>query len=137
VPNDDVYQTDLPHHIHFWVGRPTVDVSGSSPFAEAQVRMSDGLYELQSINLAGWTLPAMAISTDLAKWIPYLKRSNTSRICDVHAAIQWRRTSKAEDETIAIAGLLNVDVDKLLRAEGEERKVQFWKLLGSVPQGIV
>jgi hypothetical protein len=63
--------------------------------------------------------------------------NDTTLIEFVQAGIQWRSTSRLEDETIAIAGVLDIDPASLLKLEGEERKAELWRLIKSVPNDIL
>lgn len=58
----------------------------------------------------------------------YGSRDNLSKISLtlglVAHAVRWRTTSRAEDETLAIAGLLQVDVRELLSAPSPEERIK-------------
>lgn len=50
----------------------------------------------------------------------------------------YRRTSsKPDDECLAVAPFLNIDVSPLLAVEGEERMIRFWDKVKFVPRAIV
>ena len=50
----------------------------------------------------------------------------------------YRRTSsKPDDECLAVAPFLNIDVSLLLAVEGEERMIRFWDKVKFVPRAIV
>lgn len=50
----------------------------------------------------------------------------------------YRRTSsKSDDECLAVALFLNIDVRPLLEVEGEERMIHFWNEVQHVPKGII
>ena len=51
-------------------------------------------------------------------------------------ALNWRSTSKAEDELPAIAPLVNVDPGILIGLEGEQKTQAFYQLLGNLPYDI-
>jgi hypothetical protein len=47
--------------------------------------------------------------------------------------IPFRSCSRLDDETLALAPFMGLDVTNLLKARGDERTVLFWKLLRQVP----
>ena len=100
-------------------------------------QMKDGLYELDPSLLPPPTLPLMTIWAHLAKQLKALTITDVPAISSVQATLRWRQTSKPDDETLAIAGILNIDSSILLKYEGEARKARFWALLQSVPKGII
>ncbi|KAF9262441.1 hypothetical protein L218DRAFT_867422, partial [Marasmius fiardii PR-910] len=60
---------------------------------------------------------------------------NTSKVIGM---LQYRTTSKPEDETLAIAGLLNIDISKLLAESDPESRVQTLLLeLRTLPTNIL
>jgi hypothetical protein len=96
------------------------------------------------------SLPLGTIWLSLAKYLEKLKPLGPrkppgtggrlgSRLGMVYSGLRWRRTSKSDDETIAIAGVLGLDknVGDLLSLIGEERKVMFWRLLKWVPRNVI
>ena len=103
-------------------------------------KMKDGLYELIPSQLPPPTLPLIAIWTHLAKQLKTLTSESNSGvriISSVQATLAWRQTSKPDDETLAIAGILGLDASILQLHESEARKATFWKLLGSIPKGVI
>ncbi|EMD37259.1 hypothetical protein CERSUDRAFT_94267 [Gelatoporia subvermispora B] len=55
---------------------------------------------------------------------------------EVAAALQYRTTSKPEDETLAISSLLDVDVSQLLAAPPDERMTTLFMMLRRLPFDI-
>ena len=54
--------------------------------------------------------------------------------------ISHRTSSTHDDEALAMASLLNLDVSdisRLLDVDGEERMIRFWSMVPSIPRGIV
>lgn len=104
------------------------------------LQMKDGLYELDPTRLPPPTLPLTTIWVQLARLVGALRRQPHTQIPmigHVHSTLRWRSTSKADDETLAIAKMVSIDTSVLLQYEGEARKAAFWRLLGSIPKGIV
>lgn len=102
----------------------------------------DGLVELDPtpMRLPPAKLPLPTIWMYLVQQLEKLTKRPRARgqmIGAVHSTLRWRNTSKDDDETLAIAGMLDVDVADLLVLKGEERKAKFWKLLGTVPKNII
>ncbi|KAL1638041.1 hypothetical protein SLS58_009062 [Diplodia intermedia] len=53
-------------------------------------------------------------------------------------ALSWRTTSKATDETIAIAALFDIDSDRLISVEGSEARMRaFFLMVGRTPWDII
>lgn len=52
-------------------------------------------------------------------------------------ALSWRSTTKVNDETLAIGTVLGIDVGRLVKVDGEVRKMMFWKLVHKVPYNII
>jgi len=103
-------------------------------------KMKDGLYELMPSMLPPPTLPLSTIWMHLARQLKTLARESNSRvrtIGSVKATLAWRQTSKPDDETLAIAGLLGLDASILQQHESEARMAAFWKLLRSIPKGVI
>jgi hypothetical protein len=103
-------------------------------------KMKDGLYELIPSQLPPPTLPLITIWTHLARQLRTLTSESNSgvrTISSVQATLAWRQTSKPDDETLAIVGILGLDASILQQHESEARKATFWKLLRSVPQGVI
>ncbi len=103
-------------------------------------QMKDGRYELNPTRLPSSTLPLTIIWTQLAKELEKLRGTPDPKVPMIalaQATLRWRSTSKADDETLAIAGILGIDASELLKYDGEERKAVFWKLLKSIPKGVI
>jgi hypothetical protein len=58
-------------------------------------------------------------------------------ISDVSRALTWRTTSRREDETLAVCGLLGVDAGELVSLKAEERMRAFLLRIGKLPRSIV
>ncbi|MCJ1379162.1 hypothetical protein MMC17_002262 [Xylographa soralifera] len=77
-------------------------------------------------------------------YIPYRNIAWTlSRLCqktealtlmDTHSLLGPRECSRPEDETLAIAPLLGLNITHLTEFEGQDRVAKFWQLVGRVPQ---
>ncbi|KAH9856844.1 hypothetical protein C2E23DRAFT_809444 [Lenzites betulinus] len=70
-------------------------------------------------------------------------RSSTSPLAtpnftltDVFSSLQWRSTSRPSDETLAVAGLLNVDAGVLVALPSEERLPHLLRELGAVDDSL-
>ncbi|KAI0548862.1 hypothetical protein F4679DRAFT_548924 [Xylaria curta] len=68
---------------------------------------------------------------------PELKRN--SDLAEMLHMLRLRNTSRASDEVVAIADLLDLDVQPLLAAKGdlEEQRKLFFQLLESIPRDII
>ena len=75
---------------------------------------------------------------DLGKEIYRLQSPHgESNVGQMARALSWRSTTKADDETLAIGTVLGIDVGRLLKVDGEVRKMMFWKLVQHVPYNII
>ncbi|KAF7346514.1 Het domain protein [Mycena sanguinolenta] len=63
--------------------------------------------------------------------------SKAFNVAQIARALKWRTTSRAEDETLAIAGLMDIDAGKLVDVSGHERMKTFFLLVGKVPPSII
>jgi hypothetical protein len=102
----------------------------------------DGLLELDptASGLPRASLPLSTIWLYLSQYLEKLRKRPKEKgqlIGVVHSTLRWRNTSKEDDETLAIAGILDIDVSQLIESMGEERKAKFWKLLEIVPKNII
>jgi hypothetical protein len=79
------------------------------------IELASELFRLQKNRLQGWSL----------------------KIADVVKALTWRTTSRASDETLAIAGLLNVDAYKLAQLEPKSRIRHFLIEVRELPSDII
>lgn len=103
-------------------------------------QMKEGRYELDPNQLPSATVPLTTIWIHLARQLEKLTtkpKDQTPLISFAQTTLRWRSTTKSEDETLAIAGILGIDASVLLQYDGEERKAVFWKLLKSVPKGVI
>ena len=103
-------------------------------------QMKDGLYELDPTRLPPATLPLATIWVQLARLVGALRskpHSQIPMIGHIHSTLRYRNTSKADDETLAIARMVEVDLSVSLQYDGEARKAAFWRLLGSIPKGVI
>jgi hypothetical protein len=68
-----------------------------------------------------------------------MKRSGygTYTIGDVSRSLRWRNTTRATDETLAIASLLGIQVFPFLDLTGEGRMLLLFKKLGIFPRNIL
>lgn len=51
-------------------------------------------------------------------------------------ALNWRSTSKIEDELLAITPLMNVDTDIIIGLEGEQKTQAFYQMIGNMPYDV-
>ena len=58
-------------------------------------------------------------------------------IGDIVHSLEWRTTSRAEDETLAIAGLANVDARELINLPPHERMRAFLLQVEKFPPGVI
>ncbi|KAJ8080956.1 hypothetical protein PM082_017791 [Marasmius tenuissimus] len=63
--------------------------------------------------------------------------STTFGIGDLSSSLQWRSTSKSEDETLAIAGLANIDAKELINLPPHERMRTFLLRVRNLPPNII
>lgn len=75
----------------------------------------------------------MQLSTEVYRLRSYQSFPKEFGIAQVARALKWRSTSKAEDETLAICGLLHVDASELVDLQREERMKKLLILVGAVP----
>lgn len=104
------------------------------------LQMKDGLYELDATQLPSPTLPLMIIWVELARLVGALRRQPHEKIPmigHIHSTLRWRSTSKPDEETLAIAKMVGIETSALLQYDGEARKAAFWRLLKSIPKGII
>ncbi|RDA95587.1 hypothetical protein CP533_1243 [Ophiocordyceps camponoti-saundersi (nom. inval.)] len=69
----------------------------------------------------------------LTKWSTYGSYS----LGDVARALTWRNTSKRSDETLAVAGLLDVKPSILTAMRPEERIMRLMQVMGRVPRNVL
>jgi hypothetical protein len=51
--------------------------------------------------------------------------------------LRYRTTSRSGDKLGCLGAIMELDVDRLLEFDGQERALQFWKMVGTVPADIV
>lgn len=108
---------------------------------------SDGIIEILELlpNLAGLTdVVKYSLATEINR---LLKRRELPRYVqsgrpgfgfgDVARALSWRTTSRLEDETLAVASLLNVDAGELVELPQEERMRMLLLRLRHLPSNII
>jgi hypothetical protein len=99
--------------------------------------MEDGLFHFNPDNLGRNTLPLGLIWSQLMVQLKSrFHNSDGFLIGYVSRALRWRSTSKPDDESLAVAGMLKIDTSVLLRYRGEERFAQFWRLLNPFPKEV-
>ncbi|KAI0955592.1 hypothetical protein AcV7_006218 [Taiwanofungus camphoratus] len=98
---------------------------------------SDGLATIQELLPSGEDLLDV-LKTSLAaeifrlsKYRNYGEDPAAFGLGDVARSLQWRTTSKLEDETLAIAGLLNVDAFELVNIPPEKRMARLLLRMGT------
>ncbi|KAK7692575.1 hypothetical protein QCA50_004205 [Cerrena zonata] len=80
------------------------------------------------------------LSSEVVQLIQYrwpLDEKRGFSLVDIASHLIWRSTSKAGDETLAIAGLVGVDVAELVQLPPEERMKVFLLRVGTLPANIV
>ena len=107
---------------------------------EVVFEFKDGLTTLESLIPAGEDL-FDPLLMGLAMEVFRLKKLSAGKnftIGDVSNALRWRTTSKGEDETLAISGLLNVDAFKLVNLPSHaERMKSFLLSVRNLPPNII
>jgi hypothetical protein len=70
---------------------------------------------------------------NLSNWV----NENQVTVGGIQRNLYRRTSSKPDDECLAVAPFLNIDVSPLLAVEGEERMIRFWDKVKFVPKAIV
>ena len=77
----------------------------------------------------------------LGTWIYHTRQDSTIHeltVGDVFNSLQWRTTSKPEDETLAVSALLGIDSRPLLAVTTAESRMRlFWLSLRHLPPSII
>ncbi|OCH91057.1 hypothetical protein OBBRIDRAFT_887228 [Obba rivulosa] len=110
---------------------------------------SDGLLRVEDLisDVSGASTPAVY---ELALRLKHIRRRmgppedgpravqiQKPMLCDVLTDLRWRTTSKAEDETLAIAGLLRIDAAELVDIPPSERMMTLLVRVRNVPSDII
>ncbi|EMD34284.1 hypothetical protein CERSUDRAFT_107500 [Gelatoporia subvermispora B] len=110
---------------------------------------SDGLLRVEDLtaDISGASTPAMY---ELALRLKHIRRRSgppkggpdavelqTPVLGDVITDVRWRTTSKAEDETLAIAGLLRIDASELVDVPPDKRMMALLTKVHKVPSNII
>ncbi|KDQ09771.1 hypothetical protein BOTBODRAFT_507564 [Botryobasidium botryosum FD-172 SS1] len=105
---------------------------------------SDGIAALSELIPTGDALFDVIKSSLAAEVFRLCKRQNFSDqgpsgfgLGDVARSLRWRTTSRLEDETLAVASLLNADAFELVNLPPNERMRTLLLRVGSVPRGIL
>ncbi|KAL3481919.1 hypothetical protein BJX99DRAFT_269419 [Aspergillus californicus] len=100
---------------------------------------TDGLVPLRELVPGGKDLLRNGVVANLAselfRLLKYKGRALT--LSDISSALRWRTTSKPEDETLAISGLLNVDASTLAGLSAEKRMSTFLLQVRQLPYNII
>ncbi|KAK7029467.1 hypothetical protein VNI00_014500 [Paramarasmius palmivorus] len=101
---------------------------------------ADGLMNLDDLIPVGEDLLDCLLTelcTEIFRLTKYRTDSASFGIGDLARSLVWRTTSKAEDETLAIAGLANVDAKELVSMPPEERMKAFLLRVRKLPPDII
>ncbi|KAI2749511.1 hypothetical protein DTO012A8_9851 [Penicillium roqueforti] len=95
--------------------------------------------EVQRLDQSCRTRPSNSIETLMLREFRSLPSlTNVEfRMKQVSQMLCLRDSSRPEDELLAIAPLLGVDVSQLVHMSGEDRVKNFWLQLGTVPKDVV
>ncbi|KAF8541198.1 hypothetical protein BDD12DRAFT_908834 [Trichophaea hybrida] len=103
--------------------------------------LSDGLLHFGTSSIPRSKMPdtMQLVWHDLGKEIFRLQHQQTVKLNVGHMAraLSWRSTTRSDDETIAIASVLGLDVARLISLDGDIRKMMFWRLVKNVPYNII
>jgi hypothetical protein len=106
----------------------------------------DGLQDIEDLDLnypmaatkSSVASAARAFYTNLLRPHSLIDHIDTKLISAMWKALQWRRTSKLSDETMALARILDVDAGELLRQEGtDERMGVLVKSMPEIPPAFI
>jgi hypothetical protein len=102
--------------------------------------LSDGLLHFGTSSIPHTKMPdtMQLVWYDLGKEIFRLQhQQNKLNVGHMARALSWRSTTRSDDETLAIASVLGLDVGRLVKLGSEVRKMMFWKLVKNVPYNII
>ncbi|SCN74782.1 uncharacterized protein FFMR_00050 [Fusarium fujikuroi] len=102
-------------------------------FADALVPLRDLIPNRENLELYPYMGDMAAEIFRLIKQSQY----KDLKIGDVSRSLRWRDTSRASDETLAIASLLGVDLGIVLELPAQDRMIRLFKELREVPRNIV
>ncbi|RBA11122.1 hypothetical protein FPRO05_04295 [Fusarium proliferatum] len=102
-------------------------------FADALVPLRDLIPSRENLELYPYMGDMAAEIFRLIKQSQY----KDLKIGDVSRSLRWRDTSRASDETLAIASLLGVDLGILLELPTQDRMIRLFQELREVPRNIV
>ena len=63
-------------------------------------------------------------------------KNGSAQMKDVMSGLMYRAVTVPSDEPLIIATLLNLDLDKILNSDPEERMNTLWRMIGTSPSGI-
>ena len=117
--------------LYFWVNRRTTS------YEELLKKFHDDLYRNASLPVAMNLHQQIQHWRELgvAEWQTVDGRPDlAAKIAKLQTAMQFRKTTKPEDEAICLANLLNLDLAPVLRSRAPaERMKQLWQSLAEVP----
>ena len=107
-------------------------------------QLQDGFENIQDLTLkanSGVSDPTLLrLGRVLHSFLEYkiaLSRATNYPLYCVAQSITWRSTSREEDETLAIAGLFDIDAAKLAQLPPEDRMRSFLIEIGNLPENII
>lgn len=66
-----------------------------------------------------------------------LSKIRNLTIGEIQRLLSRRDSSRLEDETVAIAPLLNIEASELTKVNDKDRMARFWRLLGRIPSNTI
>ncbi|KAI9730905.1 MAG: hypothetical protein M1834_005623 [Cirrosporium novae-zelandiae] len=99
---------------------------------------SDGLLSLEDllpVNEEHFNVLLLSLASEIFRLKKH--RDSLLNVSDVARSLRWRSTSKPEDETLAISGLLNINASELIDYPPEQRIQMFLIRIQRLPRGII
>ncbi|OSC96880.1 hypothetical protein PYCCODRAFT_1338668, partial [Trametes coccinea BRFM310] len=79
----------------------------------------------------------LQLASELFRLRTYARSRADMSFFHVSRALQWRTTSRVEDETLAVSGLLSLDASTLVNLEGDRRMKAFLLAVGKLSRTII
>ncbi|KAI9066283.1 hypothetical protein FKP32DRAFT_1601861 [Trametes sanguinea] len=77
------------------------------------------------------------LASELYRLRTFAQRRTDMSLFHVAQALQWRTTSRAEDETLAVSGLLDLEASALVGLHGDDRMRAFLLAVGKLSRTII